>query len=254
MALLLPEESDVQVTPADPLAADLKYMQQRRARESGIRRDTASFGSRADWPASIGEGRLELIPVLLMVEAIYARLGAPGWQSVVDEVSDVELLLPAAGRREHYLEQGVPMDLVSRMLGAADRLAGTGDLRSLAEIGEAMVKRGLARFCKELAARVESRWVGRLCARDLVELVASRRSRGARAQAAGGSPRGARSGRTKPGALRRDGRTPARADARHGSRRRSEHGGLPGARRRRRHLRAELELRNCGSHRANPAG
>jgi hypothetical protein len=85
-----------------------------------------------------------------MVEAIYTRSGAEGWARIVAEVPEVELLLPAAGRRDYYFEQGVPMDLVSRMLGAADRVDGSGDLRSLAEVGEALVRRGIERFCKEL--------------------------------------------------------------------------------------------------------
>lgn len=138
VGLLLPEGDGEQVPPADPLAADLMYMHQRRARESGI----------CDTPT--GDGRLNLIPVLLMVEAIYARSGAEGWQRIAADVPEAEQLLPSAGRREHYLEQGVPMELVSRMLAAADQVEGAGDLRSLAAIGEAMVKRGLTRFCKEL--------------------------------------------------------------------------------------------------------
>ena len=144
VGLLLPEQDGEHVPPADtdPLAADLKYMHLRRARESGI----------CDTPT--GEGRVNLIPVLLMVEAIYARSGSDGWQRIAAEVPDVELLLPAAGRREHYMEQGVPMELVSRMLAAADQVDGAGDLRSLAEIGEALVKRGLSRFCKELPAEM----------------------------------------------------------------------------------------------------
>ncbi len=141
VALLLPaQEQAPALPPEDSLAADLLYMQQRRARESGI----------CDAPT--GEGRLELIPVLLMVEAIYARSGAAGWERIVREVPDAELLLPAAGRREAYLAQGVPMDLVSRLLGAADRVYGSGDLRSLAEVGEALVRRGLGLFCKALPA------------------------------------------------------------------------------------------------------
>ena len=144
VALLVPEEERASVPPADPLAADLKYMQQRRARESGV------------CATPTGEGRLELIPVLLMVEALYARLGADGWERVVAEVPDVELLLPAAGRRDYYVEQGVPVDLVSQMLASADRLLGTGDLRTLADVGQALVKRGLSRFCKELPASLSA--------------------------------------------------------------------------------------------------
>ncbi|MFT3921227.1 MAG: protein kinase [Myxococcales bacterium] len=138
VAQLVPEEERLSIPPADPLAADLKYMHRRRAKESGV------------VATPNGEGRLELHPVLLMVEALYARFGAQGWPGLVNEVPDVEQLLPAAGRRDYYLEQGVPMDLVARFLSAADRLQGTGDLRSLADLGQALVKRGLGRFCKEL--------------------------------------------------------------------------------------------------------
>jgi hypothetical protein len=124
--------------PPDPLAADLKYMHQRRARESGVKQ------------APKGEGRLELYPVLMMLEAIYGRLGTSGWRRLVEEVPDAADLLPVAGHGDYYLQQGVPCDLVVRMLAASDKIGANGDLSWLPEIGEAMVKRGLSRFCRAL--------------------------------------------------------------------------------------------------------
>jgi hypothetical protein len=142
VSLLVPEGGAESLPPPDPLAADLKYMQQRRARESGVN------------AAPTGEGRLELYPVLMMVEAIYARLRGDGWTRLLGEVPEAVELLPSAGRGEYFKEQGVPVELVSRMLAAADRLGANGTLSSLAEIGEAMVKRGLSRFCRQLPSQL----------------------------------------------------------------------------------------------------
>lgn len=137
--VLLPEEGRADsLAPPDSLAADLKYMQQRRDRESGVTVQPT------------GEGKLNLFPVLMMIEAIYGRLGAEGWSRVIAEVPHVEQLLPAAGRGAELTQSGVPVALVSRMLATADEVGGKGDLGDLAAIGEAMLKRGVHRFCPQL--------------------------------------------------------------------------------------------------------
>jgi serine/threonine-protein kinase len=143
VSLLVPEGgNEDSLPPPDPLAADLKYMQQRRARESGVN------------AAPTGEGRLELYPVLMMVETVYGRLGANGWRELLSEAPEAEQLLPSAGRGDYYVAQGVSVELVSRMLATADRLGASGDLSWLAEVGEAMVRRGLARFCPQLPSQL----------------------------------------------------------------------------------------------------
>ncbi len=136
--VLIPEEGHTDsVVPPDPLVADLKYMQQRRDRESGV------------VAAQIGEGTLNLYPVLMMIESIYAAIGGEGWKHVITEVPHAEQILPAAGRGEELRVSGVPVALVARMLAAAGDVGG-GGLGSLAAIGEAMVKRGVHRFCPQL--------------------------------------------------------------------------------------------------------
>jgi eukaryotic-like serine/threonine-protein kinase len=143
VALLLPgADSDEAEPSADPLTADLRYMRRRRELESGVVR-----------PAS-GQSRMELVAVLLMIEAIYQRLRGPGWKQLCQEVPEIELLLPAAGNGARYQREGVSAALVIQLLNAADRLGGQGDLAWLAEIGEALVKRGLSRFCQGLPAQL----------------------------------------------------------------------------------------------------
>lgn len=120
----------------DALSSDLQYMLQRRA----------SYVQ----ASSSGQGRLELYPVLLMIEALYARLGAAGWQALVREVPEAAGLLPAAGNGDIFLEQGVPTKIVASMLAAADSLGGRGDLSLVVDVGVALSRRGLARFCRDL--------------------------------------------------------------------------------------------------------
>jgi hypothetical protein len=136
--LLLPESGDDSAPPEDSLAADLRYMQRRRERDSGV---TLS---------PTGTSRMELYPILMMIEAIYARLGAAGWKRLCEELPSVEQLLPGAGLGPRYQKEGVPADLVTSMLRAADAQGGRGDLAWLTEIGDALVKRGLSRFCPNL--------------------------------------------------------------------------------------------------------
>lgn len=133
----MPDRSSSEELPRDGLAADLYYLQQRRLRDSGVTLSPA------------GSAQLELRPVLLMVEAIYKGI-RDRWPRLVEQVNEVEDLLPASGRGAHFAEHGVPVELVERMLAAADTLGGEGDLRWLAHIGEAMANRGLTRICPQL--------------------------------------------------------------------------------------------------------
>jgi hypothetical protein len=143
MATLISDAGAVEhQSGADALLEDLLHLQQRRERDSGVS---------IAWAA---ESRLELYPVLMMIEAIYARLRAPGWKELCQELPEVEDLLPAAGNGVRYRSDGVSADLVASLLQAADRLAGRGDLTWLIEVGEALVKRGLTRFCPELPAQL----------------------------------------------------------------------------------------------------
>jgi hypothetical protein len=138
ISMLLPESGSESMPPADTLAADLRYMQRRRERDSGVSL------------SSTGTSRMELYPILMMIEAIYARLGAAGWKQLCEELPAVEQLLPGAGLGPRFQKDGVPADLVISMLRAADAQGGRGDLAWLTEIGDALVKRGLARFCPNL--------------------------------------------------------------------------------------------------------
>lgn len=143
VATLIPESGGNEPQAGvDQLFQDLRHMLQRRERDSGV------------GIPSTGESRMELYPVLMMIEAIYARVRAAGWKLLCDELPEVENLLPGAGNGTHYRSEGVPAELVAALLQAADRLAGRGDLTFLTEVGEALVKRGLARFCPRLPAQL----------------------------------------------------------------------------------------------------
>jgi serine/threonine protein kinase len=139
VSLMIPDEDRPEsLLPPDPLAADFKYLQRRREREQSTT------------PERSAEGRIELFPVLMMIEAIYAQVGSDGWKNIVMDVPDAESLLPAAGRTAEYREHGVPVELVSSLLASADVIAGQGDLSWLPQVGTAMVNRGLARFAPTL--------------------------------------------------------------------------------------------------------
>jgi hypothetical protein len=143
VATLMPEAGGAEPQPGvDQLFQDLRHMQQRRERDSGV------------GIAATGESRMELYPVLMMIEAIYGRLRAAGWKLLCDELPEIENLLPGAGHGNHYRSEGVSAALVENLLQAADRLAGQGDLTWLTEVGEALVKRGLSRFCPRLPAQL----------------------------------------------------------------------------------------------------
>ena len=139
VSLMIPDEDRPEsLLPPDPLAADFKYLHRRRERE------------KHSLPEPSGEGRIELFPVLMMIEAIYAQVGSDGWKNIVIDVPEAEQLLPAAGRTEHWREHGVPVSLVQSLLASADVIAGQGDLSWLPEVGSAMISRGLSRFAPSL--------------------------------------------------------------------------------------------------------
>jgi serine/threonine protein kinase len=140
VGLMIPDDEGgpESLAPPDPLSADFKYMQQRRERESGVS------------PYPRDDGRIELFPVLMMIEAIYAAVGGDGWKHLISDCPAAEELLPAAGKGEHFREHGVPVSLVARLLATADAIAGRGDMSWLPTIGEAIVKRGIHKFCPTL--------------------------------------------------------------------------------------------------------
>ncbi|MDB4974021.1 MAG: Serine/threonine protein kinase [Myxococcaceae bacterium] len=130
--------------PSGSLLSDLRFMLRRReaAREEG----SYAPDARREAPA----GRLEHYPVLLIVESLYARIGALGWSALLAHVPEVEQLLPAAGLVEQHREHGVEVALVEVMLREADAFSGKGNLRLVAELGEELAKRGVRRFCAAL--------------------------------------------------------------------------------------------------------
>lgn len=134
--------------PSGSLLSDLRFMLRRgeAAREAG--------GSEPDATLDLGAGRLELYPVLLIVESLYARVGALGWSALLSELPDVEQLLPAAGQGQRLSADGVPVALVSAMLRQADAFSGRGNLRLIAELGEELARRGVGRFCSALPAQL----------------------------------------------------------------------------------------------------
>lgn len=145
IALLRSDASeDERRVARDSLLADLRFLQQRKGRSESVAPGTPVTAA--------GLGRIELYPALLMIEAIYARLGSASWQALVQELPEVQKLLPSAGESDAYLEHGVPAALLNKMLSAAERLGGRGDLSFLVEVGASLQKRGLARFCRDLPA------------------------------------------------------------------------------------------------------
>jgi hypothetical protein len=131
------------VIPSGTLISDLRFMLQRRS------------ASEADGaPPPEEQGVLELYPVLLTIESLYARIGGEGWRAVLEELPEVEQLLPEAGNGDALRALGVPTALVGRMLSHADQLASRGNLRLVAELGEELARRGLSRFCPALPSQL----------------------------------------------------------------------------------------------------
>jgi hypothetical protein len=130
-------------TPDDPLVADLSYLLARRSTRHGSRHQSGSE-----------EGTLQLLPVLLAVEASYRLLGPSGWSQLVEAMPEVERLLPAAGQTPHLLAAGVPVVTFEGLLRGTDRGLGVGPLGSLPRLAEAAVKRGLGRAFPGLPERL----------------------------------------------------------------------------------------------------
>lgn len=132
------------ILPVGSLLSDLRFMLRRRDAQERERGQLATRVTPAD------PGRCELYPVLLIIESLYARLGAFGWSLLTSELPAVEDLLPSAGHGEQLMRSGVSSTLVTELLRQADIAAGSGKLRSLVELGEELTKRGLGRLCNTL--------------------------------------------------------------------------------------------------------
>jgi serine/threonine-protein kinase len=138
VSLLLPSTGrparDEQPTPSDPLVADLQYLKLRRSTWSG------------EQTAPRGEARVELLVMLLAIEGIWRTLGQSAWPRLVARVPEVEALLPGSAHVQQHLKTGVPVELASRILAAADELAGRGDLGFVAQLGDVVAQRGLRKL------------------------------------------------------------------------------------------------------------
>lgn len=141
VALMLPADDrparEQIPTPDDALSADLQYLHLRRITRHGP-------------PQERGDSRLELLPVLLTIEAVYRRFGAEVWSKLSARVEGAEGLLPGAGNTPVHLERGVPVPLFGDILSAVDEIAGQGDLGLVAQLGEAVAQRGLRKMFPDL--------------------------------------------------------------------------------------------------------
>jgi len=147
VALLSPTDlrpaRDEMPLPADPLVADLHYLMLRRNTRHGT---LAAPGT--------GEARAHLMPVLLVIEAVYRLLGTEAWAQLAEDVPEVEALLPGAGNTPQHLENGVPVTTLSRLLSAADDIGGVGDLGLIPVLAHQVVERGLHRVFPALPTRL----------------------------------------------------------------------------------------------------
>lgn len=135
--------------PSGSLLSDLRFMVQRR----DALRDADSSVEFAFEPEP-EDGKLELYAVLLVVESLYAKVGAEGWTSLRSELPAIEQLLPSSGMSDRLSRDGVARPLVTDMLAAADQQAGRGNLRLVVELGELLAQRGLRRLCKALPGQL----------------------------------------------------------------------------------------------------
>jgi serine/threonine protein kinase len=129
-------------TPVDPLEADLQYLK--------LRRDTSAGERRA-----VGEGRVHLLVVLLIIEAIYRELGEVKWAELVKRVPEIEDLLPGAGNTEVNRRMGIAVTVVSNLLAAADAVQGRGDLGYVSTIGQRVAVRALKRLLPNMPDALE---------------------------------------------------------------------------------------------------
>jgi len=131
--------------PHDPLAADLGYLK--------LRRPTAISAHDGELAVAdfVGEPKLELLSVLLVIEAAYKELGER-WPELIARIPETEGLLPGSGNTELNRTRGIDVSVVIRILEAVDEIAGQGDLSLLAGLGERVGRRGLMRLSPEVAA------------------------------------------------------------------------------------------------------
>lgn len=122
----------------DPLLRDLHYLTLRRRTRHGTLAEDR------------GSASVELGFALLTIEAIYRLWKDAAWSRLVDDVPEVESLLPSAGQTARYEFAGVPVELFERVLETVDRVCGRGDLASLPEIAEAMLEKGPQRLFPDL--------------------------------------------------------------------------------------------------------
>lgn len=134
--------------PSGSLQSDFRFLLRRR---EAYERERAHIATRV---TPVDQGRFELYPVLLIIESLYARVGAFGWSLLTAELPMIEELLPAAGNGEQLTQRGVSAALITEMLRAADVASGRGNLRMLIELGEELARRGLGRFCAALPAQL----------------------------------------------------------------------------------------------------
>ncbi|HEY6881997.1 MAG TPA: protein kinase [Polyangiales bacterium] len=146
-ALIGPTQRE-SLLPSGSLEADLRFLLRRRDAQE---RERAQIATRV---TPVDQGRFELYPVLLIIESLYARMGAFGWSLLTTELPTVEELLPAAGHGELLAQRGVSAALITEMLRHADAAVGRGNLRMLIELGEELARRGLGRFCSALPAQL----------------------------------------------------------------------------------------------------
>lgn len=148
VALLAPTElrpaRDEMPLPADPLVADLHYL---------LLRKSTRHGTQAGDVAS-GDARAHLMPVLLVIEAVYRLLGTEAWDRLVETVPEVESLLPGAGNTPLNMSTGVPVALLASLLSAADDIGGVGDLGLIPILAHQVVERGLHRAFPALPTRL----------------------------------------------------------------------------------------------------
>ena len=143
VALILPpddrgSERESIPAPKDPLSADLQYLHLRR---------TTRHGPRGELD---GDSRMHLLPVLLTIEAVYRRFGEDVWAKLCQQVENADALLPGAGNTPVHMEKGVAVPLFAQILAEVDDIAGSGDLGLVAQLGEAVLERGLDRLFPDL--------------------------------------------------------------------------------------------------------
>ncbi|MEM9196099.1 MAG: hypothetical protein AAGF12_43440, partial [Myxococcota bacterium] len=97
-----------------------------------------------------GRGRMPLVLSLVVIEGVYKRVGADGWPGVIEELPEVEALLPATGNTEVHMKDGVAVQLIADLLAIVDERTARGDLGWVAGLGESVARRVLERVAPRL--------------------------------------------------------------------------------------------------------